>query len=119
MRLHRGASSAPGAGGGHGAVPATAAAPPREAALALVGVDHDLTHALRAVGELEQPQVGLGDAPVGERTGSKPVDQPVPLPVAQRIAGKWRTVPVWISASASNSSSSVPNPPGAITTADA
>jgi hypothetical protein len=34
-----------------------------------------------------------------------------------RITGKWRIVAVWISVSSSNSSSRVPNPPGAITTA--
>ena len=39
---------------------------------------------------------------------SRPSHSPSPI----RITGKWRIVPVWISVSASNSSSSVPKPPG-------
>ncbi len=39
--------------------------------------------------------------------------------VPTRITGKSRTFPVWISVSASNSSSMVPKPPGKITNASA
>ena len=48
-----------------------------------------------------------------------PVEQARPVARPTSTTGKWRILPVWISVSASNSSSSVPKPPGKITKASA
>ena len=84
--------------------------------LALIRGGDDPDH-LRGIGDVEAGQVLGVDSPVGERAVAQPVEQPVPLAVATRITGKWRIVAVWISVSASNSSSRVPKPPGPITNA--
>ena len=44
---------------------------------------------------------------------------PAQYSVPTRTTGKWRILPVWMRVSASNSSSSVPKPPGRITNASA
>ncbi len=79
------------------------------------GID-DRAHLVGILGDPQQVQVAGRDAPVAQRAVAQPVDQTVPL-AADQDTGKWRIVPVWISVSASNSSSSVPKPPGAITKA--
>ena len=56
--------------------------------------------------------------PAGEQRVAHPVEQARPSRRGRiRTTGKWRILPVWISVSASNSSSSVPKPPGKMTNA--
>ena len=71
------------------------------------------------VGAQQQAHIVEADPAVGQGPVAQPLQQAVPLPAPRRITGKSRIVPVWMSVSASNSSSSVPNPPGQMTKAHA
>ena len=68
-----------------------------------------------AVQQRRDPRRRSGDR--RGRSARSQASRPSHSPSPMRITGKWRIVAVWISVSASNSSSSVPNPPGPITNA--
>ena len=80
-----------------------------------------LQHLGGTVGAQQQAHIVGVDPAVGQGPVAQPLQQAVPLPrpSPRRITGKSRIVRVWISVSASNSSSSVPKPPGQMTKAHA
>ena len=57
--------------------------------------------------------------PAEQRARASSRAGPPSTPCPTRTTGKWRILPVWMRVSASNSSSSVPKPPGRITNASA
>ena len=87
-------------------MPVPAGAPPTE----------PLAHLDRVVGHAEQVQVRRARScprPAAARASSRPARPSSRCPPGS--PGSSRTLPVWISVSASNSSSSVPKPPGKTT----
>ena len=81
----------------------------------LDGLD-DREHLVEVVGDLQALDVLRRDVAAREHRAAQPVDQAAASSrESTSTIGKWRILPVWRSVAASNSSSSVPKPPGKTT----
>ena len=81
--------------------------------LALGARAHEPQDLVGVVGDRDEVEVAGADQaarPAGARGPSRAGRPRTPMPTS--TTGKWRILPVWMSTSASKSSSSVPNPPG-------